>query len=222
MKSLWSQALAVCLSGMLAALPVLGLSPQGLVGVAQGMGTIQINGHPFGGHASLFSGDRFVTGTKSPLMMISSAAEQMRFEPGTQAQLSKKKQATTILLHWGAVDLRTAGETQTALPGGISVSPMAGQTPLVRVSRLTSGNDEVAVYKGSVIVADASESVNVTAGHTAVVGPNGTGAQSNQSNDKNNRKKKMWAIFITSGLSAGAVAAILAYNQTNFVGVADP
>lgn len=222
MKSLRTQTLAVCLSGMLAALPVLGSSPQGLVGVAQGMGTIQINGHAFGGQASLFSGDRILTGTKSPLMVISSAAERMRFEPGTQARLSKQNRTTTIRLNLGAVDFRTAGEIQAALPDGISVEPMAGKTTLARVSRLANGTDEVAVYKGSVTVADASESMNVSAGHTAVVGPNGAGAQNNQSNDKNNRKKKMWAIFITSGLSAGAVAGILAYNQTNFVSVVDP
>ena len=221
MNSLRHQALAVFLSGMLAALPLLGSSPQGLVGVAQGVGTIQINGQPFGGQASLFSGDRILTGTKSPLMVISSPAERMRFEPGTQAQLSKDNQTTTIRLNLGAVDFRTAGEIRAALPDGISVQPTEGKTTLARVSRLANGNDEVAVYKGSVTVADASESVNVSAGHTAVVGPNASGAQNSQSN-KNNRKKKMWAILISSGLSAGAVAAILANNQTNFVSVVDP
>jgi hypothetical protein len=49
MKSIRIQALVVCLSGMLAAPPALGSSPQELVGVAQGVEIIQINGYPFGG-----------------------------------------------------------------------------------------------------------------------------------------------------------------------------
>jgi len=222
MKSLGRRAVAIFLSGMLVGLPVLGASPRGLVGVAQGTGTIQINGQPFGGQASLFSGDRILTGAASPLTVISSPAERLRFEPGTSAEVARDNQANVVRLNLGAVEVRTAGATKAELPNGVSVEPRSSTVTLAQVSRLANGTSRVAVYKGSVEVADAAESVTVNAGHTAVIGPNA--ATTSQSNDQNKKKKKkkVWAIVVTTGLSAGTAAAILLNEKTNFVSVVDP
>jgi hypothetical protein len=73
---------------------------------------------------------------------------------------------------------------------GISVQPVVGKTTLARVSRPANGNDEVAVYKGSVTVASARESAKVSAGHTTIVGPNGSAAQNGQSTTKITGRKK--------------------------------
>lgn len=220
MYSLKRQAVAIFLSAMLVGLPVFGSSPSGLVGVAQGTGAIRINGQPFGGQASLFSGDQVVTGAKSPLTVISSAAERFRFEPGTSAQVAKDGRAIVIRLNTGVIDLRTAGALRANLPNGVTVRPAASVTTLAQINRLANGTAEVAVYKGTMEVADASESVTVNAGHTAVIGPESSAQIDNQ--NQKNRKKKAWALFITTGLSAGAVAAILANEQSHSVSVIDP
>lgn len=225
MKVFGRRAVAIFLSGMLVGLPVLGSSPRGLVGVAQGKGAIQINGQPFGGQASLFSGDRILTGAASPLTVISSPAERIRFEPRTSAEVAKENHENVVRLNLGAMEFRTAGATKTELPNGVRVQPRSSTVTLAQVSRLADGTSRVAVYKGSVEVADATESVTVNAGHTAVIGPN-TSATTAQSNDQNNKKKKkkkkVWAIIVSTGLSAGAVGAILASEKTNFVSVVDP
>ena len=220
MKSLGRQAIAVFLSGMLVGLPVLASSPRGLVGIAQGKGTIQINGQPFGGQASLFSGDRILTGAKSPLTVISSPAERFRFEPGTSAEVAKNNQANVVRLSVGAVEFRTSGATKAELPNGETVDPRSSTVTLAQVSRLADGTSRVAVYKGSVEVADATEN----AGHTAIIGPDATAtaSQSNDQNNKKKKKKKVLAIVLTAGVSAGTVAAILLNEKTNFVSVVDP
>lgn len=226
MKHLGRQALAIFLSGVLVGLPVFGSSLRGLVGVAQGTGTIQINGQAFGGQASLFSGDRIRTGPKSPLTVISSPAERFRVEPGTSAVVSRVRQANLVRLDLGTVVFRTAGATRAKLPGGVTVDPAAKVVTLAQVSRMTNGTSRVSVYKGSVEVADATENVTVNAGHTALIGPNAAASShtGNQSNNQknNNHKKKVWAIIISAGLSGGAAAAILANEKTNFVSVVDP
>ncbi len=209
---------AVVATCLLASLPLFASSPKGLVGFAQGMGKIQINGHPFGGQASLFSGDRILTGKKSPLTVISSAAERMRFEPGTAARVERDGSATVIRLTTGAVDFRTAGALKTDLPNGITVQPAANTTTLAQVNRMANGTAEVAVYKGTVEVANASRHVTVNAGHTAVIG-----AQNANSNQKKKKKrKKLWAIFVATGVSAGAVAAILANEKSSNISAVDP
>lgn len=222
MKSLGRQAVAIFMSGMLMGLPVLASSPRGLVGVAQGKGSIRINGQPFGGQASLFSGDRILTGAASPLTVISSPAERIRFEPGTSAEVAKENQANVVRLNLGAMEFRTSGATKAELPNGVTVDPRSSTVTLAQVSRLANGTSRVAVYEGSVEVADATENVTVNAGHTAVIGPNaGTTAQNNDQNKKK-KKKKVLAIILTAGVSAGAAAAILASEKTNFVSVVDP
>jgi ferric-dicitrate binding protein FerR (iron transport regulator) len=222
MNSLGRQALAILLSGMLAGLPLFASSPRGLVGIAQGKGTIQINGQPFGGQASLFSGDRILTGEASPLTVISSPAERFRFEPGTSAEVARENQANVVRLNVGTVEFRTAGATKTLLPNGVTVQPASRTVTLAQVSRLENGTSKVAVYKGSVEVADATENVTVGAGHTAILGAD-TNSSDAQTNDQNKKhKKKVLAIVVTGGLTAGAVAAILANEQTNFVSKIDP
>jgi hypothetical protein len=222
MNSLGRQALAVFVSGLLAGLPLFGSSPRGLVGVAQGTGTIQINGQPFGGQASLFSGDRILTGESSPLTVISSPAERFRFEAGTTAEVARENQANIVRLQVGTIEFRTAGAMRTVLPNGVTVQPASNTVTLAQVSRLANGTSEVFVYKGSVEMADATENVTVAAGHTAIMGPNADSSTS-QTNDQNKKhKKKVAAILITAGLTAGTVAAILANEQTNFVSLVDP
>ncbi len=221
MNSLGRRAVTIFLSGVLVGLPLFASSPRGLVGVAQGTGTIQINGQPFGGQASLFSGDRILTGAASPLTVISSPAERIRFEPGTSAQVAKENQANIVRLDLGTVEFRTAGATTTELPNGITVQPASSTVTLAQVSRLANGTSKVAVYKGSVEVADATENVTVGAGHTAIIGADSSNSQTNDQNKKKH-KKKVWAIVISTGVSAGAVAAILLNEKTNFVSVVDP
>ena len=221
MNSLRRRAVAIFLSGLLVGLPLSGSSLQGLVGVAQGTGAIRINGQPFGGQASLFSGDRILTGAASPLTVISSPAEQFRFEPGTSAQVSRENQANIVRLNLGAVEFRTSGATKAELPDGVTVQPASGTVTLAQVSRQANGASEVAVYKGSVELADATRNVTVAAGHTAVIGADSSTSQTTDQNKKKHRKK-VWAILITSGLTAGATAAILANEQTNFVSKIDP
>jgi len=220
MKSVSRRALAVILFGALAGLALFAASPRGLVGVAQGSGAIQINGQPFGGRASLFSGDSIVTGAAAPLTVISSAVERFRFEPNSSARLAKEDQGTLIRLNRGAVEFQTDGATSARLPGGLTVRPEAHQLTVAGVNRLANGNTEVAVYKGAVEVAAADEKTTVSAGHTALVRPVSS-AQNTDQNHKN-RKKKAWAIFITTGLSAGAVGAVLANEQSNPVSKVDP
>jgi hypothetical protein len=222
MNSLGRRAVAIFLSGMLVGLPVLGSSPRGLVGVAQGKGAIQINGQPFGGQASLFSGDRILTGAASPLTVISSPAERIRFEPGTSAEVAKDNQANVVRLDLGTMEFRTSGATKAVLPNGVTVNPRSSTVTLAQVSRLADGTSRVAVYKGSIEVADAAESVTVNAGHTAVIGPNAATASQTNDQNKKKKKKKALAILISAGLSAGAVGAILANEKTNFVSVVDP
>lgn len=208
-------------AGVLAALPTFASSPQGLVGVAQGSGSIKINGQPFGGQASLFSGDKILTGPRSLLTVISSPSEQARFKPGTSAQVARQGENTVIRLNTGAVEFRTAGAVQAYLPNGITVRPAVSTKTLAQVNRLANGTSEVAVYKGSVEVANAKEHVTVNAGHTAVIEP-GAGSQNANANQNNNKKKKLWAIFIATGLSGGAVAAVLANKPSNNVSAVDP
>lgn len=212
--------MSVFVTGMLAALPALASGAHGLVGVAQGTGSIKINGQPFGGQASLFSGDKILTGPRSPLTVISSPAEQVRFEPSTSAQVARRGKNTVIHLNVGAVEFRTVGAVQTDLPNGITVRPAVNTTTLAQVNRMANGKSEVAVYKGSVEVANADEHVTVNAGHTAVIGPSAGSANGNA--NQNNKKKKLWAIFVATGLSGGAVAAILANEPSNNVSAVDP
>lgn len=223
MNSVGRQALAVLLAGALVGLPLYAASPRSLVGMAQGSGAIQINGAPFGGDASLFSGDNVRTGSSAPLTVISSPAERFRFEANTSAQVSKRAQGTLIRLNRGEVEFQTAGATSAELPGGIEVVPAASKTTVAMVNRLADGNAEVAVYKGAVEIAAADEKTTVTAGHAALLRPNSAlnGQNSNQNNNSN-RKKKAWAIFIATGLTAGTVAAVLASEQSNPVSVVDP
>jgi hypothetical protein len=216
MKFFLRQTLAVLLACALTGLPVLGTSPRGLVGVAQGAGTIQVNGQPFEGQGSLFSGDRILTGAASPLTVVSSATERLRFEALTSAQVTKRAQATVVYLNTGAVEFQTVGATSAELPNGISVRPAAATKTLAQISRLANGKSEVAVYKGTVEVADATDSVTVHAGHTAVISANA------QTDQKNKKKKKLWAIFVSAGVSAGAAAAIIASEQTRIESAIDP
>jgi hypothetical protein len=218
MKFFLRQTLAVLLAGALTGLPVLGTSPRGLVGVAQGAGTIQVNGQPFEGQGSLFSGDQILTGAASPLTVVSSATERLRFEALTSAQVTKRDQATVIHLNTGAVEFQTVGATSAELPNGISVRPAAATKTLAQISRLANGKSEVAVYKGTVEVSDATDSVTVHAEHTAVISPSAEA----QTDQKNKKKKKLWAIFISAGVSAGAAAAIIASEQTRIESAIDP
>lgn len=219
MFSLKRHAVAVCLASLLA-LPAFASSPKGLVGVAQGTGPIQINGQRFEGQASLFSGDRIVTGSNSLLTVISSPAERVRFQSGTSAEVAKDGPATVIRLDTGVIDFRTAGALRADLPNGVTVSPAESTTTLAQVNRLANGTAEVAVYKGTVEVANAENHVTVNAGHTAVIGPQ-TGSQ-NAQNQKNKKKKKLWAIFIATGVNAGVVAAILANEKSSSISAIDP
>jgi hypothetical protein len=211
------------MAGVLVALPAFASSPQGLVGVAQGTGSIKINGQPFGGQASLFSGDKILTGPRSPLTVISSPSEQVRFEPGTSAQVARHGRGTVIRLNTGAVEFRTAGAVQTDLSNGITVRPAVNTTTLAQVNHMANGTSEVSVYKGSVVVANAEEHVTVKAGQTAAIGSS-AGSQNGNSNQNKNKKKKkrLWAIFVATGLNGGAVAAILANEPSNNVSVVDP
>lgn len=222
MNSLGRRAVTIFLSGLLIGLPLSGSSLRGLVGVAQGQGTIRINGQPFGGQASLFSGDRILTGAASPLTVISTPAEQFRFEPGTSAEVARENQANIVRLALGAVEFRTSGAMKAELPNGVTVQPASGKLTLAQVSRLANGTSQVAVYKGSVEVADATENVTVGAGHTAIIGGGSSAPSQTNDQDKKKRKKKMWAIVITAGVTAGATAAILANEQTHFVSKVDP
>lgn len=220
MNSFGRQVLAIALSGALLGLPMSAASPRSLVGVAQGAGSIRINGEPFGGHASLFSGDKVITGNAAPLTVISSPVERFRFEPNTSGQVTRAQKETMIRLDSGAVEFQTAGATFAELPGDVAVRPTARKVTVALVHRLANGNAEVAVYKGSVEVAAANEKATVTAGHTAVLRP--VSSAQAQNNNQQNRKKKAWAIFITTGLSAGVVGAILANEQSHPVSVVDP
>jgi hypothetical protein len=219
MYSLKRHAVALCLAGLLA-LPAFASSPKGLVGMAQGTGPIQINGLRFEGQTSLFSGDRIVTGSKSLLTLISSPAERVRFQPGTSAEVAKDGSATVIRLNKGVIDFRTAGALRADLPNGVTVSPAESTTTLAEVNRLANGTAEVAVYKGTVEVANAENHVTVNAGHTAVIGPQ-AGSQ-NAQNQNNKKKKKLWAIFIAAGVNAGVVAAILANEKSSNISAVDP
>jgi hypothetical protein len=218
MSSIGRQALALLLSGVLAGLPVLAASPGNLVGMAQGSGAIQINGQPFSGHASLFSGDSIVTGPAAPLTVVTSSSERFRFEPSSSAQVTKEQRQTLIRLASGAVEFQSEGATSTELPGGLAVRPTNGQVTLAMVNRLANGDANVAVYKGTVEIVAPGEKASVSAGHTALVRAN---AQNGNQNN-NNHKKKVWAIFISTGLTAAATGAILANEQSNPVSAIDP
>lgn len=219
MKVLAKQIVAVLLAGAFVGLPAIGSSPASLVGVAQGTGAIQINGQTFEGQASLFSGDRILTGAGSPLTVFSSAAERLRFESQTSATVTKLNKVTVVHLDTGAVDLATSGETSAILPDGISVTPAASTKTLAQVERLTNGNAQVSVYQGRMQVIDADETITVNAGHTAVISP-ASNAQNNQSQKKH--KKKLWAIFIATGINVGITAAILANEQSHVISAIDP
>jgi hypothetical protein len=221
MYSLKRQAVAVFLAGLMAGLPVLGSSPKGLVGVAQGTGSIRVNGQTFEGQASLFNGDRIVTGSKSLLTVISSPAERIRFQPETSAQVAREGRSTVVRLRLGAIDFRTAGAMRTVLPSGVTVSPAESTTTLAQVNRLANGTEEVAVYKGTVEVANAKEHVTVNAGHTAVIGP-AANSQNGQNQKKKKKKKKLAAIIIAAGVNAGVVAAILANEKSSNISAVDP
>jgi hypothetical protein len=221
MNSIGRQAVAIFLSGALAGLPLFAASPRGLVGVAQGAGAIQINGMPFGGHASLFSGDRIVTGSAAPLMVISSPSERFRVEPNTAARVAKDQGETLIQVESGGVEFQTAGATGASLAGGVTVQPKANTRTVALVNRLANGNAEVTVYKGSVEVASPNAKAIVIAGHTALLRPI-SNAQNASANNNNHHKRKVWAIFIATGLSAGAVGAVLANEDSSPVSVVDP
>lgn len=221
MSSIGRQALALLLAGALAGLPVVAASPRNLVGMAQGSGAIQINGQAFSGHASLFSGDSIVTGPAAPLTVVSSASERFRFEPASSAQVAKEQRQTLIRLESGAVEFQSEGAINTQLPGGLEILPSGGQVTLAMVNRLANGNASVAVYKGAVEINAAGEKASVTAGHTALVQANAqNGNQDNNSN--NNHKKKVWAIFISTGLTAAITGGILAAEPSNPVSAVDP
>lgn len=222
MNSVGRRAVAIFLSGVLVGLPLSGSSLRGLVGVAQGNGTIRINGQPFGGQASLFSGDRVLTGEASPLTVISSPAERYLLEPGTSAEFAKENQTNIVRLELGAVEFRTAGAMKAELPNGFTVRPASSTVTLAQVSRLANGTSRVAVYKGSVEVADATENVTVGAGHTAIIGGESPAPSQTNDQDKKKHKKKVLAIVITTGVAAGATAAILANEPTHFVSKVDP
>ncbi len=222
MISVKRQVLGVVLSALLAGLPALASTPGKLVGVAQGEGAIQINGQPFGGQASLFSGDQILTGTAAPLTVISSASERFRFEPGTAAQVTKDGQTTVIALASGTVNFLTGGALVTDLPEGVTVRPAPGTATMAQVNRLSTGFAEIAVYKGVVQVADPTETLTVTAGHTAVFDPAANAQNGNQDQQKKKKKKKLWALFFTLGLSGGATAAIIANEGGRTVSVIDP
>lgn len=214
--------LAVFLAGALAGLSLYGSSPKGLVGVAQGTGTIRINGQRFEGQASLFSGDRIFTGSKSLLTVIASPAERIRFQPGTSAQVAKDGTSTVIRLSAGAIDFRTAGAVWANLPNGVTVRPAERVTTLAQVDRMPNGTAEVAVYKGTVEVANAENHVTVNAGHTAVIGPEAAAQNDGNQQNKKKKKKKLWAIFVATGVNAGVVAAILANEKSSSISAVDP
>lgn len=222
MKPLGRQALAIVVSGALAALPLFAATPRALVGMAQGAGPIEINGAPFGGHASLFSGDAVKTGARAPLTVISSAAERFRIEPNSSAQVAKVQQGNLIRLENGSVEFDTAGAISASLPGGLTVHPAASKPTVAMVHRLANGNAEVTVYKGSVEIAALNAKAMVPAGHTALVRALSATSNAQNSNSNNNHKKKAWAIFIATGVSAAAVGAVLANEQSNPVSIVDP
>ena len=222
MNSLGRQALVVFVAGALVAWPMFAATPRGLVGMAQGAGPIEINGAPFGGRASLFSGDAVKTGAGAPLTVTSSAAERFRIEPNSSAQVARVQQSNLIRLENGSVEFDTAGATSASLPGGVTVHPAASKPTVALVHRLANGNAEVTVYKGSVEVAALNAKALVLAGHTALVRALSTTSNAQNSNANNNHKKKAWAIFIAAGASAAAVGAVLANEQSNPVSVVDP
>jgi hypothetical protein len=210
-----SRAFVLLSSAALMSLTAYAATPRGLVGVAQGSGSIQINGQPFEGQGSLWSGDQILTGSASPLTVISSPSERLRFEPDTSAQVTKQDRTTLVTLGVGAVDFETSGATQTNLPDGVSVRSSASMATLAQVARLENGGAQIAVYKGSLEIVDADGTVTVNAGHTAVLDP-----QTDQ--DKKKKKKKVWALFISTGLSVGAAVAVIVNEPSKFVSVVDP
>ena len=223
MKSLGRQALAILVSGTLAALPLFAASPRGLIGMAQGAGSIEINGAPFGGRANLFSGDSVETGAKAPLTVVTSAAERFRIEPNSSAEVAKVQQDNLIRLENGSVEFDTAGATSASLPGGLAVHPVASKPTVALVHRLANGDAEVTVYKGSVEVAALNAKAMIPAGHSALVRALSTSSNAQNSNANNNHhKRKAWAIFIVTGANAAAVAAVLANEQSTPVSIVDP
>ncbi|HEV2388538.1 MAG TPA: hypothetical protein VGS20_14930 [Candidatus Acidoferrales bacterium] len=197
-------------------------TPRGLVGVAQGAGAIQINGQPFEGQASLWSGDQILTGAGSPLTVISSPSERIRFEPGTSAEVTKQDASTLVNLANGAIEFQTAGATKTDLPNGIAVLPSGSAVTLAQVTRLANGGAQVAVYKGALEIVDADGAVTVGAGHTAVLNAAQNSGSDDQTDQNKKKKKKVWALFVTIGLSAGATAAIIANEPSRKESAIDP
>lgn len=123
--------LALVLSLLLAALPVLPAEPSAAVGKMTTRGAAEVNGTTLPNDATVFSGDRLATEKDSAVALSLGAGNQVFFPELTRARLERSGNETKVSLEHGALAVVSrAGTVPVVETSGVRIQT-AGSAPAI-------------------------------------------------------------------------------------------
>lgn len=169
MRPLYSQGLSLFLSVLLVSLPISGGTAE-LIGVAKATGPAEVNGLPFPGETTLYSGDRVSTGQESHLTLFTNPQERVYIAASSSARLFKHGEATVVALEQGTVAFRASGHTYLTLNEyDVTIRSQSDAPAVAQVTLSKERGAQVQALKGAIEVAAPSQSVLLQPEQVAVI-----------------------------------------------------
>ena len=175
MRSHQRQGQAVSVGFLLCVFLPFNLKAAEVVGVAKAAGPAQLNGVPFPGEVSVFSGDRLSTGKQTTLVVSSGPQERVHLAGGSSAQITKQDGRLTVSVLKGVVGFESAGRTRIMLEQyGVTIEGKGGEGenghPIIgQVALVGPGKAEIKVLTGAVELIGAQQTVSLKKGDLGLI-----------------------------------------------------
>lgn len=210
--------LALILSLLLVAVPVLPAEPSSAVGKLTTHGAAAVNGTVLPNEATIFSGDRLTTEKNSTVALSLGAGNQVFFPELTLARLERSGMGTKVSLERGALAVVSRmGTTPIVETGGIRIET-AGTSPAVFEVAISGKALKVFARTGAMRVISAGRTVEVPEGKmmaaTVAPGPEPSTPPAGTGMGSNLTGVEMVAIGVgvVSGV-AGLILGVIAINR---------
>jgi len=223
-KRITVQVVAIVLCGLLAspALSPLSAASPAALGRVVANAPATMNGIVIPREATMYSGDRMVTGAKGWARLYLSPQEQIYLDSSSEARASRNADGLGVELARGGIHLQTqSGSNVSLLAGGLVVMPRAGEKAVWQVKQVGANEVLVVALRGSVEVRGTNRTLEVPAGHSARV-TTSPAPPANPAGGSYGLSTGAKAAIV-AGIVGGVVAAVvIIYNQTDPDSVVSP
>ena len=156
--------IALVLSLLLVALPVLPAEPPAAVGKLTTRGVAEVNGTSLPNDATVFSGDRLATQKDSAVALSLGAGNQVFFPELTRARLERSGTETKVLLERGALAVVSrSGGVPMVETSGVRIQT-AGASPAIFEVAISGTSLKVLTRTGTTRVISADRTIEVPEG----------------------------------------------------------